>query len=106
MNLAPLAALYSMPLPELAELFVRELDQISIAFFGASAAWLSQARTQRMRRWACVFGLLAQPGFFWASWQSGQWGVFLLTTIYAGAWVRGFWVNWLRPLPEAAATKC
>lgn len=85
---------------DFAAIFLGQLDQIAIAVFGAGAAWLSQARTFRMRRWACVFGILAQPGFFWASWRTGQWGVFLLTTIYAGAWVRGVWTHWIRPDPS------
>ena len=37
-------------------------DQITIALFGALAAWLSQTRTDRLRRWACIFGMLGQPG--------------------------------------------
>lgn len=85
---------------DFAALFLRQLDQIAIAVFGAGAAWLSQARTFRMRRWACVFGMLAQPAFFWASWRAGQWGVFFLTTIYAGAWLRGVWTHWIRPVAE------
>lgn len=61
MNLEQLAAVSSMPSSDLVALLVSELDQVSIALFGASAAWLSQARTLKMRRWACVFGMLITP---------------------------------------------
>ncbi|CAM3954699.1 Nicotinamide riboside transporter PnuC [Paracidovorax anthurii] len=72
-------------------------DQIAIALFGALAVWLSQARAARWRRWACVFGLLGQPFWFWASWRTGQWGVFAVSGLYALAWLRGVWVHWLAP---------
>lgn len=51
-----------------------ELDQIAIALFGALAAWLSQARSEKLRRWACIFGMLGQPAWFYAAWKANQWG--------------------------------
>ncbi|ATG93961.1 hypothetical protein C8246_20005 [Paracidovorax avenae] len=72
-------------------------EQIAIAFFGAFAAWLSQARSARWRRWACVVGLLGQPFWFWAGWRSGHWGVFAASALYALAWLQGAWVYWLAP---------
>ncbi len=75
------------------------IDQIAIAVFGALAAWLSQARTFEARRWACIFGMLGQPAWFYAAWVAGQWGIFILCVIYCGAWMRGFWVYWIRPAP-------
>lgn len=73
-------------------------DQIAIALLGAAAAWLSQARTEAARRWACIFGLLGQPFWFWATWQAEQWGMFALSLLYALAWLRGLWVHWLAKL--------
>lgn len=73
------------------------LDQIAIALFGALAAWLSQATTLRYRRWACIFGMLGQPAWFYAAWQAGQWGIFAVCVIYCGAWMRGLWVYWIAP---------
>ena len=34
-----------------------QIDQIAIAVLGAAAAWLSQARSEAFRRWACIFGM-------------------------------------------------
>ena len=43
------------------------IDQIAIALFGALAAWLSQERRESYRRWACIFGMLGQPFWFYTS---------------------------------------
>ncbi|WP_404302190.1 hypothetical protein [Alicycliphilus denitrificans] len=77
------------------------LDQIAIALLGATAAWASQARNPGLRRWACIFGLLGQPFWFYASWQADQWGIFAVSIVYLGAWLRGLWVYWLAPRREA-----
>ena len=77
------------------------IDQIVIALFGALAAWLSQARTDRLRRWACIFGMLGQPAWFYAAWKAQQWGIFAVCVIYCGAWMRGLWVYWLAPRPPS-----
>lgn len=74
-------------------------DQIAIAILGAAAAWLSQARGENARRWACIFGMLGQPFWFYASWKVGQWGVFAVSMLYALAWMKGVWVYWIRPRP-------
>lgn len=49
-----------------------QIDQVAIAVLGVAAAWLSQARSERFRRWACVFGMLGQPFWFYASWKAEQ----------------------------------
>ena len=38
---------------------------------------------------ACIFGLLGQPFWFYASWQAGQWGIFAVSIVYMAAWLRG-----------------
>jgi hypothetical protein len=73
-------------------------EQIVIAFTGAAAAWLSQDRRPQLARWACVFGLVGQPFWVYATWEAGQWGMIMLTLAYTGAWVRGAWVFWVKPL--------
>lgn len=77
------------------------IDQIAIALLGATAAWLSQARSAALRRWACIFGLLGQPFWFYAAWTAGQWGIFAVSIVYLCAWLRGLWIYWLAPRPEA-----
>ncbi len=72
-------------------------DQIAIAVLGAAAAWLSQEGRTSWRRWACVFGILGQPFWFWATWKAGQWGMFALSSVYMAAWMRGAWLYWIAP---------
>lgn len=73
------------------------IDQLGIALTGVVAVSLSQSESTKARRWACVFGLLGQPFWFWTAWQSGLWGVFAVSVLYALAWARGFWTHWLAP---------
>ncbi|WP_373785430.1 hypothetical protein [Delftia acidovorans] len=78
-------------------------DQIAIALLGTLAAWLSQARGEGSRKWALVFGIVGQPFWFYASWQTEQWGIFAVSIIYAGAWARGLWVYWISPRRAAGS---
>ena len=80
-----------------------QIDQIAIPILGAGAAWLSQARTESSRRWACIFGMLGQPFWFYASWQAGQWGIFAVSVLYALAWMKGLWTYWIVPVRSASA---
>jgi len=78
------------------------IDQIAIPILGALAAWLSQERRPRLQRWACIFGLIGQPFWFWASWKAEQWGIFAVSVLYGAAWLRGLWVYWIRPREPSA----
>lgn len=72
------------------------LEQTVIAIFGVTAVFLSQDRRANWRRWACIFGLAAQPAWFYMTWRGGQWGVFALCWLYAFSWARGFYSHWVR----------
>ena len=74
-----------------------QLVQTAIALLGPTAIWLSQSRSEAFQRWACIVGLLSQPFWFWATWQSGQWGVFVVSVVCALAWLKGLWVHWIAP---------
>jgi len=71
------------------------MDQIGIALTGAVAAFLSQDRRESWRKWACIFGMVGQPFWFYATWKAEQWGMFALCFLYLGAWMRGVWNNWV-----------
>jgi hypothetical protein len=71
------------------------LDQIGIVLTGVIAVWLTQDKRDSWRRWACVFGMLAQPFWFYAAWKAEQWGILAITTLYTYAWARGVWTHWL-----------
>lgn len=74
------------------------ITQTAIALLGPTAIWLSQSRSPRFQRWACIVGLAGQPFWFWAVWDSGQWGV---AVVCALAWLKGLWVHWLAPRPSS-----
>jgi len=49
------------------------------------------ARTDSWHRWGYVFGLASEPGWFYAAWQSGQWGTLLLCAWWSWSWGVGAW---------------
>ena len=71
------------------------LDQLGILVTGVIAVWLTQHKRESWRRWACIFGLLAQPFWFYAAWKAEQWGILAISTLYTYAWARGIWTHWL-----------
>ena len=71
------------------------MEQIAIALTGAVAVWLSQDKRDTWRKWACIFGLIGQPFWFYSAWQAGQWGIFALCFLYTYSWARGFKNNWM-----------
>jgi hypothetical protein len=79
-------------------------DQIAIAFTGVVALWLSQDRRHGARRWSPIFGLLAQPFWFYTAFTHQQWGVFTLCFLYTASWLRGLWNYWLQPTPQPPTT--
>ena len=74
-----------------------QIVQAAIALLGPAAIWLSQSRSPRFQRLACIIGLASQPFWFWATWQSRQWGVFVVSVVCALAWLKGLWVHWVAP---------
>lgn len=71
------------------------IDQIGIIFTGVIAVWLTQDKRQSWRRWACIFGMVGQPFWFYAAYNAAQWGVFIVCFLYTLSWARGIWTNWL-----------
>jgi len=76
---------------------VTVITQVGIVGFGATAIYLTNSREFSVRRWACVFGLLAQPFWFWSTYAAAQWGIFAVSFWYAYSWARGFYFNWVNP---------
>lgn len=70
------------------------LSQFVIPFTGVTAIWLTQHKEERVVRWACIFGLIGQPFWFYATWKSQQWGMFFTCFFYLFAWFKGFHRFW------------
>ena len=71
------------------------MEQIAIALTGVTAIWLSQDKRKEWRRYACLFGLVGQPFWFYSSWVTEQWGIFGLSFAFTAAWAKGFREYWL-----------
>ena len=72
------------------------IEQAAIAVLGASTVWCSQDHRSERRKLACLFGLVAQPFWFYASITSQQWGIVALTVLYSLGWCRGFYTFWIK----------
>ena len=72
------------------------IDQSMIMLTGVLAAWINQDPRHRVRRWACLIGLVGQPFWLYANLRAAQWGMFVVTLGYTAAFLRGVHVSWLR----------
>lgn len=63
------------------------IAQIGLSFFGILAIVL----VARKNKWGFVFGFISQPFWFITAYLNRQWGVFLLSVIYACTWVYGIY---------------
>jgi len=71
------------------------IEQVFIATTELIAVGLLQAKTRQYRKWASIFGLLGQPFWFYTSFQSQQWGIFVVCFFFLGLWIKSFKDNWL-----------
>ena len=74
------------------------IDQLAIAFFGVAAVFLSQQPSERLRKFACLSGLAAQPFWFMSSYANELWGIFFVSILYTLSWLTGVRYYWIRPL--------
>lgn len=72
------------------------IEQAAIAGLGLTAVALSQARQDRARRWAPIFGLASQPFWIYATGSTQQWGMFWLRCAYTVVWCIGIRNQWRR----------
>jgi len=70
------------------------MEQVVIFVTSLSAVILSQSALDRHRKYACVFGLLGQPFWFYTTYQAGQWGIFICCFAYTFAWLQGVKTHW------------
>ena len=72
------------------------IEQVFIAVTELIAICLLQDKRKEFRKWACIFGLLGQPFWFYASFMANQWGAFTLCFFFSAAWIKGIWDYWLK----------
>lgn len=81
------------------------IEQIAIAFTGVTAIWLSQDSRESWRRYACLFGIVGQPFWFYSAYMAEQWGIFGMCFLYSYSWIRGIRNNWILPAKALAPFK-
>ncbi len=72
------------------------LEQAILGILGVTAIFLSQDKREKRRALAPIFGLAAQPFWFYTMYMAEQWAVFVLSFFYTYAWWLGFKLHWLR----------
>lgn len=72
----------------------RAVIQFALAFFGLTALYMATGHNTRARRWAPIVGLCGQPFWLLFSAQTQAWGLFTLSLVYSGVYVRGIWLQW------------
>lgn len=70
--------------------------QMAIAFTGVIAIYLSQQSNNDLKKYACLFGLVGQPFWFYSAYTSEQFGIFALCFLYTYAWATGVKAHWLK----------
>lgn len=63
--------------------------QIPLAVFSLIATWCFTSKDARVKKWGPLFGLAAQPFWFYAAYVAGQWGMVLLSVVYTSLYVNG-----------------
>ena len=71
------------------------ISQIVILVTGVLAAWLSQDHRYSHRRYACIIAMAGQPCWFFTTYISEQWGMFILCFFYTASWAKGVFNYWI-----------
>jgi hypothetical protein len=70
------------------------VDQIAIAILGLTAVFMSQSKSKKLNKFACLFGMSSQPFWLYSTYVNGLWGMFVLSIFYSFAWGVGIKNNW------------
>lgn len=70
--------------------------QAMLAITGVCSVFLSQCQPP-WARWACIFGMLGEPFWFYTASHHGQWGIMVLACWYTFCWAKGVYTFWWLP---------
>ena len=82
------------------------ISQIFLLAFSVTGVYCSASKEHRSLRWASVFGLMAQPFWFYQTYTHEQWGIFSLSFVFTGLYMKGFYIYWLRVEPPKVCQNC
>lgn len=74
------------------------ISQTGLLICSLAAVWFSTYTERHVLRWVQVFGLAAQPFWFYDSYVHAQWGIFAMSFVFTGIYFRGFYIYWLKGL--------
>lgn len=73
------------------------IAQAAVLIFCLGSIYLTNDPNPRVKRWACVSGLISEPFWFYTTYYHEQWGIFISAFFYTAAWARGFYYTWVKP---------
>lgn len=76
------------------------IEQWAIGILGTLAIYFSQQRNDNFKRYACLFGLAAQPFWYYTSYNAQQWGILTVSILYTLGWLIGLKNYWLSKIPS------
>lgn len=71
------------------------IEQILIAVTTVPAVFLTQSNSAALRKWACIAGLAGEPFWFYSSWQTSSWGIFVTAIAVTLCWAMGVKTYWM-----------
>lgn len=71
--------------------------QIGLAVLSLTPIALAQAKSQKIRRYDCVAGLVAQPFWFAYGWSIDGLALMFLSVVYIGVFAYGIYTKWVLP---------
>ena len=80
---------------------VDAISQVGVGILGVIAIIL----ISRKNKWGFVFGLVSQPFWFATTIINRQWGVFILSVVYAGCWIYGIHLWFFKDTPGRKKTE-
>jgi len=72
-----------------------DFSQIVIFIFGSLSIWFV-SRKEKWKRWGYIFGMIAQPFWFYVSIENKQWGIVAVSFIYTYSWGMGIYNYWIK----------
>lgn len=72
------------------------LIQVGLAVLLLLPIALSQAKSDKIRRYDCIAGIVAQPFWFAYGWHSQAWSLCFLGIVYSGIFAYGFYGKLLK----------
>lgn len=72
------------------------MEQIAIAMTGVIAILITQQSNDDIKKYACIFGIVGQPFWFYSAFDNQQWGILVLCVFYSYSWALGFYNNWIK----------